>query len=495
MADRVRSIMKRSSSKLGVSRGSMSHLGTTPYKYKLDIFISHVTNVKTADEVCVVWERRGKVASTACVKVRDKKAVFRETLSMETTLFRKAAPGVNPGATPEHGETLNFDEKKAKFSLRRGGPEGKSLGKIMVNLSESIKLIKGSVFVDLKLSNESVVSTKIESTFLYIGKKKRGEDGAESDVCSEMTEDNEGMENDSIFGDDLDDLGDMEIVAHRNPDEVAGNMAEVSSSSMKRSHDDTGRDPMGGSVDSPVSSSSVSTVRSAAADEKGQASVITKPTRKDTTGLKESPSLRNKLKNKLTGKDKKEHQPQKDRKEDSHGREATGGKFRIRKMSRESDEMSELRRSVELLQSENKKLRASKQAAMAEIDALRAELQSCEGAQQNCKKCKELTDARRSLERRLRERIADREKRIEQLEAQNGNLVDQLEGEEVHHGNGEASNTTCKQLRAKVADLEIALEREPKYLDVVAELKVAKVSLALANMEKEQALFKLQQRG
>lgn len=42
-----------------------------------------------------------------------------------------------------------------------------------------------------------------------------------------------------------------------------------------------------------------------------------------------------------------------------------------------------------------------------------------------------------------------------------------------------------------VGDLELKLQREPEFVEVFNELKVANVSLALTNMEKEQAIFAL----
>lgn len=248
MAERVRSMMKRSGSRAGSSRGSVSHMGTTPCKYRVDIFVSHVDQIKTADEVCLVWDRRGKIVHTSLVKVKDAKATFRETLSMETTLFRRATPGVKIGAAPVPGEDLKFDEKKAKIALRKSGPQGKAVGKIVLNLSEYIKGVTSTLFADLKLSNGSVVSAKIEARFLHIGKKKKDgdvDDGA-SDAGSEMTD--VGMDNDSIFGDDADDLADLDILVEREDSDASRTTPRSSNlSSRKRPS------PLDPSSSSPVS--------------------------------------------------------------------------------------------------------------------------------------------------------------------------------------------------------------------------------------------------
>eukprot|EP00171_Calliarthron_tuberculosum_P002628 IDg2628t1 len=217
MADRMRSMMKRS----GSTRGSMTHMGTTPYKYNVEIVVSHIDNIKTA-EVCLVWDRRGRVVHTALAKVSNSKATSRETLSMETTLFRLTGPGVKMGVAPAPGEELHFDEKRAKLALRRGGATGKALDKIVLNLADYIKAPTSTLFADLKLSNDAVASVKIEARFLHVSKKRREGGDNESDGASEASELDAGGENDSIFGDDADDLASLEIEVERDGGSISG---------------------------------------------------------------------------------------------------------------------------------------------------------------------------------------------------------------------------------------------------------------------------------
>lgn len=428
MADRVRSMVKKSTS----TRGSMSHMGTTPYKYNVDVFISHVDNIKTADEVCLVWDRRGKVVHTAAAKVANKKATFRETLSMETTLFRRAGPGVKTGAEPKPGEELKFDEKKAKFALRRGTPSGKALGKIVLNLADYVKGVSGTLFADLKLSNGSVAAVKIDARFLHIGKKKRESkgDNAGSDGASEMSEMDNNMENDSIFGDSEVEDDNLEIPVCREAESVGGTRSRLPATT------------------SPVSDpSSPPTVR--------KSSSVRLSKRMSSALLKESPSVRGRTKSRAKDKD-----------------------------------ASELRRTIEGLRAENEKLKRARKAAVEEIDALKEELASAE----------ELTNAssparREAAVRKAQEEMTFLRKRIKELKSHNDNLIEELE--ELHqNGTGNAKNQSeeVSILKEKVQHLEVQLRREPKFMDVVNELKVAKVSLALANMEKEQAIFALQQK-
>lgn len=440
-------MMKKSGSRAGKSRSSMSHLGTTACKYKVDIFVSHIDGIKTADEVCLVWDRRGKVVSTAMVKVKEGKATFRETLSMETTLFRRATPGVKVGSAPEEGQELKFDEKKAKIALRKGSPQGKALGKILLNLSEYIKGLTSTLFADLKLSNGSVVSAKIEATFLHVGKKKKDggdDDDMASDAGSEMTD--VGMDNDSIFGDDADDMADLDILVER----------EESTAKEKKAAADIATNT------SPVSDAGGKVRRSSSVRVS-----------KKNSSMVESPSMRTRVKSRVkTNKDL----------------ERTTTKSRTR--SSRTDEAAELRKTIETLRTENGKLKVAKSAAMEEIEALREELsQVGEGGNSTPK-------SRDSLElRTLKKEMERMTKQSDELKSQNKNLLEELEEhheEEVRSQKAGPAKEAAK-LKAKIQDMEIALRREPKFMDVVNELKVAKVSLALANMEKEQALFELQQ--
>lgn len=448
MTDRVRSMIKKSGSRAGKSRSSMSHLGTTACKYKVDIFVSHIDGIKTADEVCLVWDRRGKIISTSMVKVKDSKATFRETLSMETTLFRRASHGVKVGAAPVAGEELKFDEKKAKIALRKGSPQGKALGKIVLNLSEYIKGLTSTLFADLKLSNGSVVSAKIEATFLQVGKKKKGEDDddAASDAGSEMTD--VGMDNDSIFGDDANDMADIDIMVQREESASSGSPREK-------------KDPVANS--SPVSDAGGKVRRSAS---------VRAPKSKTSSSLVESPSARTRTKSRVKNK------------------ELERATTKSRSRSFRTDEAAELRKAIETLRTENAKLKSAKSAAMEEIEALREELsQVGEGGSSTPK-------SRESLELRMLKKEMERmTKETEELKGQNKNLlveIEEIHEEEVKSQKAGAGKDSQK-LKGKIQDLEIALRREPKFMDVVNELKVAKVSLALANMEKEQALFELQQ--
>lgn len=511
MADRVREISKRSGSKLHISKGSVNHIGATPYRFRLDVFVSYVDNIKNATDVCVTWERRGKAEATNIAKVKDKKAVFRQNLSMESTLFRRNKP--SPKASSADPEELRFDEKKAKFILRKGGPDGKAVGKIALNLADYVRGTNSTVFADMKLSNGSVIVTKIEATMIQMGKKKKNA-GSQvgSEACSEMTDVN-SAENDSIFGDDDKDLGDLEIMTTPAPND------ELLMSRRSETH------KAESSYMSPISSATSSSTQSlprkvsdaveredvkAASGRRDGISTTPRnasmglhsPTNKaapkgvlaalkKNEELKESPSLRNRIKNKMKGhkdkdKEKDNGEEDEDRKDSASKRQSKSGTSR-----EQLAEIAELKACVNALRKENEKLKKSKQAAMEEIEALRADLETCEQA------LEEAADGNRtssSAGLEMSNTLKEKDKKIAELEAQNENLLEELE--EVHDGAVDsavgAASGQINALKKKIEDLEVALRREPQYMDVVNELKVTKVSLALANMEKEQALFALQ---
>lgn len=500
-------MMKKSGSRIHVGKGSMNHIGAMPYRFRLDIFVSYVDNVKNATEVCITWERRGNMQATTVAEVKDKKAVFRQSLSMESTLFRRAN-NTPKGALAINPEELKFDEKKAKFLLRKGGPDGKAIGKIHINLADYVRGTTSTVFADMKLSNGSVIVTKIEATMLHMGKKKKNGSRAGSEACSETTDVN-SVGDDSLFGDDDQDLGDIEIEITSGPTDekpssaaIMSPVSSAASSSTKslstkatsRIGKDAGKNsstkessptPASPTSRAARKSSCTSTESSSFATPTKKASQRGVKSLKEEDDLKESPSLRNKLKGKMKGRKDKDKDK---RKEDAGTSSATH-----KRSPEKAAEIAELTAFVESLKKENAKLKTSKQVATDEIDALHADLESCEAALENAHGTlgsSSTTSAGFDMSKTLKEK----DKKIAELKAQNEALLDELE--EVHEGAVDSADGVASgqinTLMSRIEDLEVALRREPQYMDVINELKVTKVSLALANMEKEQALFALQ---
>lgn len=510
MTERMRGLLKnRSGSKISLSAGSVKHIGTTPYRFRVDVFISSIDRVNNATSVCVTWERRGRKHGTRVKPVTNGKAEIRETLSMQCTFFRKTPKSAKRAAASNDDSEVAFDEKRAKFFLRKGAADGKAMGKVVVDLAKYIKETNSTVFADLKLSNGSVAVCKIEAFMLHIGKKNKTGSQAGSDTLSEMTDVYE--DDDSIFGDVVTgDLGDLEQ-ATRMPSSyhTAGSSSSTQFMSPVSITPTSPLETMSETKTKGAPDANLTRPESITADSlkslesSTEGLVKNKNSTKGKEGMKESPSIRNKLKNKL--KERKAGRKEKSRQESkvdinlNVGRmsdvSATTTKISKRDkppISPETvSEMKELKAQINAVTKEKDKLKIMQANAREEIEILKAELEAGEvdlEEQQN-KSSKNQSDVGTS---RLSRTIKEKEKRITELEAQNESLLEELE--ELNDPDQANDDDTLKLsvMQKKIDELEVALRREPRFLDVVNELKVTKMSLALANMEKEQALFQLQ---
>lgn len=536
----MRELMKRSTSRLSTStKGSVTHLGTTPYRFKIDMFISYAEKIKSLSDACITWERRGKVQATNVVKVKDGKAVFRHQMSMECTLFRKSAPNKSKadkaGAPPP--EELKFDEKKAKVFLRKGSAQGKAVAKLALNLSDYIKGATSTVFADMKLSDGTLVVTKIEATMIYMDKKKKGSRTG-SDFHSEMS-DECSVDNDDSFLDDLDDLHNVQrfddelTEAVVSPVNIAITTPVTASSSGAKRAFENGSTPTNSGTNKRnenASGVSASSGTSESSFVQKRSVCTTKPLKDrsaDADLTKDSPTMKSKSKNKdkTTKKEKEaERDVEKLNKSPKNSQDA--------QVSEEvMEELREWKKNAENLKKENNKLKRAKAAAVEELEALRNELRQYEQKLEDTRtgrSQKELVVDSRMME--LKMGMTEKERKISELKAQNEHLIDELEEQhqeirslsvkgkeqeslramisemeaerekmrqemEAHSvdiSKAAKSDEEVEMMRQRICELEISLQREPTFMDVVNELKVVKVSLALANMEKEQAIFELQ---
>lgn len=628
MAERVRQMMKNSSSKISVSKGSVNHVGTTPYRFRIDLFVSYAENVKSLSEACITWERRGKVEATKAVSVVDGKAVFRQQLTMECTLFRK-----NPGkSSSKHESTaqeemLNFDEKKAKLYLRKGSSQGKAVAKLALNLSDYIKGATSTVFADMKLSDGTNVVTKVEATMIALDKKKKFGSSRGSAMSDNTSVD------DSLCGDD-DDLDNVQRlsdipqtpiypssrnaftspVSSSSVTNTPPNGAASTSSFIKnKSIGTSGSDPLQHRTTTIPASTSVSFSELPMSSTKSTDRLFKKTKSvksrvKDSDMVKESPSLKDKIKNKLkksvSRKDKE--RSEKSETADKHERHGSKDSISIRPERldmneyehKRSDssvqfdmtspvassmpvaspnhselaEVKELKMQIEALKKENHKLKKAKLAAVEEMEALRSDLEAYEeqlASIERKEKPKSASDAKIS---KLQAKLKEKEKKIEELKSQKESLMEEMEEqhiemrsvskrlddsdrqrlkddlaksekaredlellEKIRHEQAQLDKSRVElqrqqdlqrqqeqqkqqelhmqqerqlrqtdsrindddsieviALKKRIDDLEVALEREPTFMDVVNELKVMKMTVALANMEKEEALFELQ---
>eukprot|EP00178_Gracilaria_changii_P010520 TRINITY_DN305_c2_g1_i1.p2 TRINITY_DN305_c2_g1~~TRINITY_DN305_c2_g1_i1.p2 ORF type:complete len:533 (+),score=115.12 TRINITY_DN305_c2_g1_i1:5615-7213(+) len=521
MAQRVKDLIKRSSSKIATPQGSVKHLGTTPYRFRIDLFVSIVERVQNASQICVTCERRGQRHATSLVNVHNGKAEIGHTISLECTLFRKtpknaknAAAASSPASATSDTSELHFDEKLAKIVLRKGAVDGKAMGKISVDFAKYIKGTTSTVFADLTLSNGAVVITKIEATMLHIGRKSKNGSHAASDTLSEITE--VYRDDDSIFGDcDAQDLGDLEQVTRspKNLQEVYSSDSAVSPSSTVTLSDSPRKlVSMGkaatfvGSVPNRQQSLTSDSVNSL--ESSPELSAVNTKRGKTQNGMKESPSLKDKIKTKLKER-KGTKKPKEDKCEEAKSRtipSSASSAGAASKREKEKlvippellSELKELKAQVHALKKENNKLKSTNKNAHEEINALKADLQARELdlEDEKSKSVRGQKAAGASAVPELSNTIKEKDRRIAELEAQNESLLEELEENHDQHVESarsqEVNTSVIRDLKKKIEELEVALRREPRFLDVVNELKVTKVSLALANMEKEQTLFKMQ---
>lgn len=133
-----------------------------PFRFTFDILIDSVDKIATSGPVVFIWERnQNKVLSTKAVTVDrvSRKATFgNETLSSEVSLF-KSSP-----------QDKKFQDKVVKLAIKAGSSEGKTLGKIHMNLADHAELPSGSKKVSAELNNGSVLMATVQCQFISMGR-------------------------------------------------------------------------------------------------------------------------------------------------------------------------------------------------------------------------------------------------------------------------------------------------------------------------------------
>lgn len=506
MPSAIKGVIKRSSSKLGAGKGSIAHIGSTPSKFRLDFFIQYVDGVKSDDAVCVVWERRDTLLATKAVMAKDAKAVFRENLTMQVTLFRRADGG---------GESPKFDEKKAKFALKKNDVDGKTLAKIHLNLADYVQGTSGTTFADIKLSGGVVMAAKIEATLLSSGKGKGGGDGASSKM-SAMTTGSGGLndadssiaDDDSIFDDgDLDDLDGLAESAQAGKNAAAPPSPSTSVSGAAS--------PVL-SLSSPSAPETPSKKgekkekkekKKAAKDSSKQASKEAKESGSDKgdAPLKSSSKrILSKMSKKVERNGSTVGIEKKAKKAAaaaaaaaaSDGASPAGAQPDSLRSAAEKDSaplVAELRKRVAALEQSNGRLQLDLKDANTEMDALQEELEAATSS--------EVAGGKSAAEaKKQKDTIKALQREVHTLKLENAGLMEELDeragdDEEDSSSSLQRLNQKNAQLTSEIEDLTQKLGREPEFLRVVEQLKVIKVQLATAIEDKEQAMFLLKQSG
>lgn len=128
---------------------SVRNIGKVPFKFKIELSIDTIDKLTYDGEVVVVWDRgSNKVECTAAVQVdhNTRKATFvDETMVQDVTMYKSQA------------DSEAFLEKVIKLAVRADDQNGKTLGKIHLNLAEYVELASDFKKISAELSNGSTL--------------------------------------------------------------------------------------------------------------------------------------------------------------------------------------------------------------------------------------------------------------------------------------------------------------------------------------------------
>lgn len=155
--------MRRSSSKLITRARSVRNMGKVPFRFTFEFKIESVEKLVASGDIVVVWERSQKnVESTSPARIdrATRKASFNmEAIKNEITLF-KTSPSEK-----------KFQDKSTKLAVRANGVDGKTLGKIHINLADYAEVPSGSKRISAELTNGAVIIAQVQSLFISMGGK------------------------------------------------------------------------------------------------------------------------------------------------------------------------------------------------------------------------------------------------------------------------------------------------------------------------------------
>lgn len=141
-------------------------MGKVPFKFKFDLLVETVERLVASGDIVVVWERsNNRIEATKPAKIdhTTRKAVFgKENITTEITLF-KTQPSEK-----------KFQDKTIKLAVRANGIDGKTLGKIHLNLADYAEVPSGSKRISAELTNGATIIASIQCVFISMGKASAG---------------------------------------------------------------------------------------------------------------------------------------------------------------------------------------------------------------------------------------------------------------------------------------------------------------------------------
>lgn len=140
----------------------MRHAGKVPFKFSFSLIIETVEKLAASGSVVLIWERSSsKVLSTKPVQIErgSKKISFgNETLTSGVTLFKNSPAD------------KRFQDKVVKLAIKAGNAEGKTLGKIHLNLADYAEVPSGSKRISAELTNGAALTATVQCAFTSMGK-------------------------------------------------------------------------------------------------------------------------------------------------------------------------------------------------------------------------------------------------------------------------------------------------------------------------------------
>lgn len=164
-------------------------MGKVPFKFKFDLLVETVEKLAASGDVVVVWERsnnKAEVTKAAKIDRTTRKASFaNERITTEITLF-KTQPSER-----------KFQDKVIKLAIKANAIDGKTLGKIHLNLADYAEVPSGSKRISAELTNGSTLIASIQCVFLSMGKTAPGKAGGKSENSDSGDDISEDMETDA----------------------------------------------------------------------------------------------------------------------------------------------------------------------------------------------------------------------------------------------------------------------------------------------------------
>jgi N-terminal C2 in EEIG1 and EHBP1 proteins len=172
----------------------MRNVAKVPFKFSFDLLIETVDKLAASGDIVVVWERGTKVDGTKPAKIdrTTRKANFNnEKISAEVTLY-KSSPSEK-----------KFQDKVVKIAIRSGGLEGKTLGKIHLNLADYAEVPSGSKRIGAEMSNGATLIATVQCNFLSMGKASSKGDKKEAGEVDDDDEEDGDRESDAVVDEDV----------------------------------------------------------------------------------------------------------------------------------------------------------------------------------------------------------------------------------------------------------------------------------------------------